>query len=105
MSEEFAFGPDLVTLTDEDGQEYELEILSTVEYNGTVYYALTPADADEDEELEVNILKAVEEDGEEILVAVEDEDELETVYAMLLEAAYEETEEDEEEGPVEERDG
>ena len=86
------FGRDFITITDEDGVEYELEILSTVEYNGALYYALAPADTDEDEELEVSILKAVEEDGEEILVAIDDDDELEKVYELLIEQMYEEEE-------------
>ena len=86
------FGRDFITITDEDGVEYELEILSTVEYNGAPYYALAPADTDEDEELEVSVLKAVEEDGEEILVAIDDDDELEKVYELLIEQMYEEEE-------------
>ncbi len=86
------FGRDFMTITDEDGVEYELEILSTVEYQGALYYALAPADTDEDEDLEVSILKAVEEDGEEILVAVDDDDELETVYEIFIEQLYEEEE-------------
>ena len=86
------FGRDFITITDEDGVEYELEILSTVEYQGALYYALAPADTDEDEDLEVSILKAVEEDGEEILVAVDDDDELETVYEIFIEQLYEEEE-------------
>ena len=72
--------------------EYELEILSTVEFQGALYYALAPADSDDDEELEVSILKAVEEDGEEILVAVDDDEELEKVYELLIEQMYEEEE-------------
>ena len=84
------FGRDYITITDEDGVEYELEILSTVEYEGALYYALAPADADEDEELEVSILKAVEEDGEEILLAIDDDEELEKVYELLIEQMYEE---------------
>ena len=30
------YGPDVITITDEDGVEYELEILSTVEYQGSL---------------------------------------------------------------------
>ena len=86
------FGRDFITITDEDGVDYELEILSTLEYQGALYYALAPADTDEDEELEVSILKAVEEDGEEILVAVDDDEELENVYELLIEQMYEEEE-------------
>lgn len=82
------YGPDVITITDEDGIEYELEILSTVEYNDSLYYALSPIEADEDQELEVSILKAVDEDGEEILCAVEDEDELECVYSLLIDQLY-----------------
>ena len=86
------FGRDFITITDEDGVEYELEILSTVEYDGSLYYALAPVDSDDDEELEVSILKAVMEDGEEILEAIDDDEELEKVYELLIEQMYEEDE-------------
>ena len=69
------YGSDFISITDEDGKEYELEILSTIEYQGAEYLALVPAEEDEaSEELEVSILKSVTEDGEDLLVAVEDED-------------------------------
>ena len=62
MSEEF--GDDIITITDEDGVEYVLEVLATMELDGTEYYALVPAETSEDDEdLEVSILKAVEENG------------------------------------------
>lgn len=91
------YGDDFITITDEDGVEYELEVLSTLEYKGSTYYAMVPASANEDEDLEVSILKGVDEDGEEILCAIEDEEELETVYNMLIDQLYEDEEEDEEE--------
>lgn len=85
------YGANLISITDEDGVEYELEVLSSIMYGGTEYLALVPADADEDaEELEVSILKSVMEDGEPILVAVEDEDELETVYDLLMQEMFDE---------------
>lgn len=85
------FGDDFITITDEDGQEYELEVLATVEYNGATYLGVCPADLDaEDADLEVSILKVEEEDGEEILCAVTDEDELQAVYELLLEQDEEE---------------
>ena len=85
---------DVSSITDEDGVEYELEILSTVTYRGAEYLALTPADAPEDaEEVEVSILKSVTEDGEPLLVAVEDEEELEAVYGLLMDSLYEDEEE------------
>ena len=89
------FGSDYMTIVDEDGTEYELEVLSSIEYNGETYLAVTLAnDRDEAEDLEVNILKSVEEDGEPILCAIEDEQELETVYALIMEQLYAEDEED-----------
>jgi len=94
MSQEF--GNDFITITDEDGTEYELEVLGSIEYNGESYMALVPTGDDEMEELEVSILKSVMEDGEEILVAVEDEDELEAVYNALMDVLYVDEEEDEE---------
>ena len=91
------YGANIISITDEDGVEYELEVLSSVTYRGVEYLALTPADAnDEAEELEVSILKSVEEDGEPVLVAVEDETELETVYDLLMQSLFEDEEEEEE---------
>jgi uncharacterized protein YrzB (UPF0473 family) len=89
------YGSDFMTIVDEDGTEFELEVLSTLEYNGATYLAVVPAvDADEDVDLEVSILKSVEEDdGESTLCAIEDEQELQTVYELIMEQLYEEDEE------------
>ena len=89
------YGSDFITITDEDGKEYELEVLSTIEYGESTYLALVPAGTDDDPEaeLEVSILKKVLEDGEEILVTVDDEKELEDVYETLMDSLYDEEEE------------
>ena len=88
------YGSDFITIVDEDGTEYELEVLSTLEYNGETYMAVIPAGMDDSEELEVSILKTVEEDGESILTAIEDEAELEAVYDLIMDSLYEEDEEE-----------
>lgn len=88
------YGSDFMTIVDEDGTEYELEILSTLEWNGCSYLAAIPAGLEEDEDAEVSILKSVEEDGESILVAIEDDQELETVYNLIMEQLYEDEEEE-----------
>ena len=88
------YGSDFITIVDEDGTEYELEVLSTLEYNGCEYLAVVPAGTEEAEELEVSILKSVEEDGESILTAIEDEEELEAVYDLIMDSLYEEDEEE-----------
>jgi uncharacterized protein YrzB (UPF0473 family) len=88
------FGSDFMTIVDEDGTEYELEVLSTLEYNGATYLAVIPA-GNEDEEFQISILKSVEEaDGDSILCAIEDDQELETVYDLIMDALYQEEEED-----------
>ena len=88
------FGSDFITISDEDGTEYELEVLSTLEYNGSTYLAVVPAgDSLEQLQLEVSILKSVEEDGELLLCAIEDEADLQSVYDLIRDALYEEEEE------------
>ena len=90
------FGSDFITIVDEDGTEYELEVLSTLEYNGSSYMAVVPAgESLEEYELEVSILKSVEEDGESILCAIEDDEELRSVYDLIMDALYEEDEDEE----------
>ena len=89
------YGSDYMTIVDEDGTEFELEVLTTLEYNGFTYLAVVPAvDADEDVDLEVSILKSVEEDGEPILCAIEDEEELKTVYDLIMDELYAEEEDE-----------
>ena len=81
------YGSDFMTIEDEDGTQYEIEILSTLEYNGFTYLAVIPAD-DEGGEYEVSILKSVDEDGESILCAIEDAEELETVNNLMMDQLY-----------------
>ena len=85
------YGSDFITITDEDGTEYELEVLTTVEYNGESYLAVIPAGEDDEEpSMEISILKSTEEDGEPFLCAVEDEAELQAVYNLIMDSIYEE---------------
>jgi len=84
------YGSDFMTIVDEDGEEYELEVLSSLEYNGQTYLAVIPAGLEDGEAPEVSILKSIEEDGEPILCAIEDESELETVYNLIMDQLYEE---------------
>lgn len=85
------YGSDFITISDDDGNEYELEVLSTLEYNGSSYMAVIPAgDSQDTLDLEVSILKSVEEDGEPILCTIDDEQELEAVYELIMDSLYEE---------------
>ena len=91
------FGSDFITITDEDGVEYELEILSELDYQGAHYPAVVPAmDSEEEpEELEVSLLRADEEEGEPILSAITDTEELEAVYQLMMDQLYEDEEDQE----------
>ncbi len=102
MSE--TFGPDFITITDEDGAEFELEHLDTLEYNGQTYMAFFPAveggeddgsveDVDLDEEYGLIILKVIDVDGEEQLSTLDSEEELELVYQQFMDALFDEEEE------------
>ncbi len=91
MSEEF--GPDFISITDEDGNEFELEHVDTIEYNGQIYMAFFPADTGEgqdEEESGLIILKVIDVDGEEQLSTLDSEEELEAVYDQFMEALFEE---------------
>ncbi len=84
------FGSDFITIEDESGTEYELEVLTSVEYNGNTYLAVIPAeDSQQDLDQSVSILKSTEEDGEPILSIIEDEAELQAVYDLIMDQLYE----------------
>lgn len=88
------YGSDFITISDEDGTEYELEVLSQFEYKDCRYMAVIPAGTEEEEDgsLDVSLLKVCEEDGEDILCAIEDEQELEEVYNVMMDLLYEDEE-------------
>ena len=86
------YGSDFISIVDEDGTEYELEVLSTLEYNGASYLAAIPAS--ENLEPEVLIFKSVEEDGEAILCTIDDEQELEAVNMLIMESLFQDSDEE-----------
>lgn len=95
MSEEY--GSDFISVTDDEGNEFELEHLGTLEREGTTYMCFVPADMDEeDEDFGLIILKVIEENGEELLADVDDEDELNRVYEQFMEELFADEEEDDE---------
>lgn len=73
----------ILTLTDENGQDVDFEYLDCLEYQGTEYLVLMPAD---EPETEIVILQVepVDEENENYL-AVEDESVLNAVYELFKE--------------------
>ena len=96
MSEEF--GPDFITVTDEDGNDIELELVDALEHNGQTYMAFYPAvEEGEDEESEdfgIVILKTIVENGEELLSTLDSDEELNEVYDLFMERLFEDEEEE-----------
>ena len=88
MSEEF--GPNFITLTDEDGNEIELEYVDAIEVDGQTYMAFFPTvddEADEAaaEEFGLVNLKSITENGEELLSTLDSDEELNRVYDLFME--------------------
>ncbi len=80
------YGDDIISISDEDGNDFELLILDEADMNGVHYLALTESqDPDEEENLEVIILKSVldEATGEEMLSTVDSDEELEAIYQIF----------------------
>lgn len=97
MSEEYS--PNFITVTDDEGNEFELEHLDTIELNGSTYLAFFPAesadeeDSPDEEELGLIIMKVVTENGEELLSTLDSDEEAEAVYTAFMEELFEDEEE------------
>lgn len=91
------FGGDLITIADEEGNEFELELLDMLDLDGSSYAVFVPANI---EEMDVNdpdygliFLRCREENGEEFFDSIDDDAELERVYdayQTILDAEEEE---------------
>ncbi|MCL2344195.1 MAG: DUF1292 domain-containing protein [Firmicutes bacterium] len=87
------YGDDYITITDEEGTEFELEHLDTLEYQNQTYMAFVPADMDEDDEdYGIILLKVIEENGEELFGSIDDEAEEQAVYDAFMERLFDEDE-------------
>ena len=101
IENEDIFDADLVSLLDEDGNEYEFEILDEIDYKDGHYYALMPLFDMPDEGIESQstymIFEAVEdENGDPQLAEIEDDDLIDEL-AEIFEANFDAEEEPDEE--------
>jgi len=71
-----------IVLYDENGDEVEFEVITKLDIEDKEYVIVTPLNEDTDDAIALRIDKG--EDGEEVLVTVEDDDEFE-----MIEEAYE----------------
>ena len=82
MADELYEEQDIYTLTDEEGNENQFELLATTEVDGVVYLALEPLDDNPDDTYV--ILKLVrDENDEEVLVTIDDDDEFDRIADMF----------------------
>jgi uncharacterized protein YrzB (UPF0473 family) len=73
----------ILTLTDENGNETAFEYLDVIEYKGEEYLILMPAE-EESDEIVILLIEPVDEENENYL-AVEDEATLMAVYEIFKE--------------------
>ena len=87
MSEEY--GNDLVTVVDDEGNQHQFEILDAIETDTGRYVALVPVyDNPSDlinDDGELVILTVKEENGEDLLLPIEDDDEFEEIAGIFEE--------------------
>ena len=76
MDNELFIENEIYTLTDEDGKESQFELIGEAVIEGVTYYALTELDDEGNQVSEEYVILRLEmEDGEEVLVSIEDDEE------------------------------
>lgn len=95
MSEEY--GSDFITIIDDDGEEFELEVLDSMDYSGESYMAFLPANMDEnDPDYGIIILRVVEdENGDEMFESIDEDDKLQDVYEHFMVFLFDDDDEEE----------
>ena len=77
MADDIFETDDIITLTDEDGEEKQFQLLGSCELDGVEYLAMVPLD--EDKEEYVILKREADEDGEDMLVTIDDDEEFDRV--------------------------
>ncbi len=87
MSEMNEYTPELFELIDEEGNKKNFEMIDAAELDGEQYFAMVPAVENDNylaEDCDLVILKAVEDNGEEILASIEDDEEFLKVSEFFM---------------------
>ena len=74
---EMDFENEIVTLTDEEGEENDFEVIDSLTIDGSDYLALVPVDSETDEYIILKVAK--DENDDDILVTIDDDDEFDRV--------------------------
>ena len=94
------FSEEIYTLTDDEGNENQFELLGSQEIDGNTYLALVPLEGDEEEYVVLKV--EVVENGEEMLVTIDDDDEFNRVADFFDDELFEDIDYDYAEDPEEE---
>lgn len=88
-NEELDYEPDLISLLDDEGNEYNFEVIDAIETDEGRYLAMLPLFDDPKKQLEDSgelvIVKVGEEDGEEYYYEIEDDDEYDFIADAFVE--------------------
>ena len=74
---------DLIVLTDEDGNEVEVEVITRMEIEDVEYFIVSPVDSDEEEPIFTAMKVVYDEEGNEFFETVDDD-----VEIAMIEEAY-----------------
>ena len=88
------FDTEIITLTDEEGNEIDFEIIASLEIDGQIYYALMPVADNENGDCVLLKLEK-DENGEDVLSTIDDDDEYEKVADAFDDEVFSEIEYDE----------
>ncbi len=96
--EEMNINPEIFTLTDEEGNEHEFELMDVMEIDGNTYYALVPYSEDPEaaleEDTELVILKAgADENGVDFLTTIDNDEEYDRIGNLFIDRISEMLEE------------
>jgi uncharacterized protein YrzB (UPF0473 family) len=87
MSEEY--GNNIVSVLDDEGNEHQFEILDAIETDDGRYVALLPIYSDAEEAIqddgELVILEVVNEEGDDLLVPIEDDETFDEIAEIVEE--------------------
>jgi len=74
---------DLIVLTDEDGKEVEVEVVTRLEIEDVEYYIVSPVDSSEEDPVFTALKVVYDEEGNELFETVDDD-----VEIAMIEEAY-----------------
>lgn len=89
MSEDMEYNPDIYTLVDEEGVEQTFELLDVLEIEDQRYFALVPYFESPDDVIEddgdlIVLRSELDENGEELMVSIDDEEEYQRIGNIFL---------------------